>query len=152
MHFAELYPPGVVLWATALVWSLSSRMALPDHNLSQPQPLEDVGTIPELNLYEVKKLEAVFNQLTFAQDMLRYLLPSDNSILLTNFPAHTCLILTIEYYTSCFRNEYIHSENRGPGFGGSQRIASTKSRALSASFHRFMNDTSNHTPALLHEG
>ena len=55
----------------------------PDHNLLQPQPLEDVGTIPELNLYEVKKVEAVFNQLTFAQDMLRYLLPSDNLTLLT---------------------------------------------------------------------
>jgi hypothetical protein len=75
----------------------------PDHNLSQPQPLEDVGTIPELNLYEVKKVEAVFNQLTFAQDMLRYLLPSDNSILLTTFSALTCLILTIGYYTSCFK-------------------------------------------------
>lgn len=79
MHFAELYPPGTVLWATALVRSLCSRLAPPDHNLSQPQPLEDVGTIPDLNLYEVKKVEAVFNQLTFAQDMLRYPLPSNNS-------------------------------------------------------------------------
>ena len=104
MHFAELYPPGTVLWATALVRSLCSRMAPPDHNLSQPQPLEDVGTIPELNLYEVKKVEAVFNQLTFAQDMLRYPLPSNNPLVLTSFPVHTCPILTIEYYTSCFRD------------------------------------------------
>ena len=112
MHFAELYPPGAVLWATALVRGLCSRMIFFDHNLWQPQPLEDVGTIPELNLYEVKKVEAVFNQLTFAQDMLRYLLPSDNLTLLTTFAAHTCLILTIEYYTSCFRFECIYSENR----------------------------------------
>ena len=63
-------------------------MSLPDHRFSQPQPLEDVGTIPELNLYEVKKVEAVFNQLTFAQDMLRYLLPdNDDSILLNNPPS-----------------------------------------------------------------
>ena len=63
-------------------------MAVPDHSLSQPQPLEDVGTIPELNLYEVKKVEAVFNQLTFAQDMLRYLLSyNDDSILLNNPPS-----------------------------------------------------------------
>ena len=103
MHFAELYPPGMVLWANALVRSICLQLAPPDHNLSQPQPLEDVGTIPELNLYEVKKVEAVFNQVTFAQDMLRYLFPSDNSILLTTFPAHTCLTLMIGYYMSCFR-------------------------------------------------
>jgi hypothetical protein len=77
MHFTELYPPGTVIWATALVRSICSRVELPGHNPSQPQPLEDIGTIPELNLYEVKKVEAVFSQVTFAQDMLRYLRPSD---------------------------------------------------------------------------
>ena len=60
-------------------------MTFRNHNPPQPQPLEDVGTIPELNLYEVKKVEAVFNQLTFARDMLRYLRPSENSTLLTTF-------------------------------------------------------------------
>ena len=76
MHFTELYPPGTVLWATALVnKSNYSRVTPPNHNSSQPQPLEDVGTIPDLNLYEVKKVEQVFSQVTFAQDMLRYLLP-----------------------------------------------------------------------------
>ena len=79
-----------------------SRMTFPDRDPSQPQPLEDVGTIPELNLFEVKRVEAVFNQLTFAQDMLRYLVPSGNSTLLTTSPALTCLILTTTYYTSCF--------------------------------------------------
>jgi sn1-specific diacylglycerol lipase len=106
MHFTELYPPGTVLWATALVRSLAiSGWRSPfDRNLSQPQPLDDVGTIPELNLYEVKKVEAVFNQITFAQDMLRYLLPSSNSTLLMTFLALICLKLMIEYYTSSFKD------------------------------------------------
>lgn len=80
------------------------RVTMPNHNPSQPQPPEDVGTIPDLNLYEVKKVEAVFSQLTFAQDMLRYLLPSDHSILLTTFLAPICLILMITCYMSYFRN------------------------------------------------
>jgi hypothetical protein len=52
-----------------------SLVTFPEGNPPQPQPLEDVGTIPDLNLYEVKRVEAVFDQLTFAQDMLRCVLP-----------------------------------------------------------------------------
>ena len=63
MQMANIYPPGLVLWA------MRDRDLHPAHRRSSSNG-EKEGD--RLRLFEVLDVEQVFSQVIFARDMLRY--------------------------------------------------------------------------------
>lgn len=76
MHFADLFPPGYVLWA------VRESDLRPSHHLRVPHAvgsLASTGTFDssdaeKIRLFEVLDVEGLFGQIVFARDMLRYVL------------------------------------------------------------------------------
>jgi hypothetical protein len=68
MQFADLFPPGYVLWAAR------DRDLHPSHQKYSSEPSESISdeTPGKVRLFEVLDVEKVFGQIVFSRDMLRY--------------------------------------------------------------------------------